>query len=495
MTCAGSAKMNNTLAIPGIAGCRTACLAIACLTLSALATADSLDEAVREDAFLSSLAEALAVHEIDVTSNLNSRQVIAQRIRRPRVGRFPDLPLNSLGSSEEIASWEAAYGEGEIGGVAILADGLTGSATAEFTDSWLRSTSERRLFVTFHADDLGAAEKLADAAIACGHAVRLDFAIENLSAAAELYATAAQRLAIDSRAARRHRTEVTELDYLGERVRRKSNSLFRDDGNRGDGALARREPAVFLKETLGDEFNQSTIEAIIVPGGVALGETADLDFTPTELIFDGAALVLVDENGVNWRLPEIRLADLKALYDFVARSARIDSDAIVDIDADGRVRISSALRNTDVGFAIMHADTQPFEYVPDLPVTKSVIIDTDVAWRQVAIDEPLQFEVDYEVRFLSADIMRIAQTRAALEYDYTSQEKTSYYSGSWGRYVNRLDEKLDYSGLGESMSGVATYAGWVGLFRRLHEDKVSFLRGRYAFMKIDKAGEKTPVRY
>ena len=475
--------------------CGAGLAVIACLGFPIQATADSLDEGVQDDAFLSPLADALGAYDIDVTSNLNSRDVVGQRIRRPRLGRFPDLPMDSLGSSEEIANWEAAYAEGEVGGVAILAGDRATTARDDFLGSWLRSSGEQRLFVTFYKDDLAAAQKLADAATAYGYGIDFVFATESVSAAGELYATAAQRLAIDSRAARRYRTDITELDYLGERVRRRSNSLFVDDGNKGNGSLARREPAVFMKETLGDEYNQSTIEAIIVPGGVALGETASLDIEPVELLFDGEELILIAADGVNWKMPEIGLAEVKALYDFVARSELIESDAIVDIDGDGRVRISSALRDTDAGFLIMHADTQPFEFVPNLPVTKSVIVDTSVDWRKGAVDGPLQFEVDYEVRFLSADIMRIAQTRAALEYEYTSQGKTSKYSDSWGNYVGRLDEKLDYSGLGESMVEVASYAGWVGLFRRLQEDKVSFLRGRYAFMKIDKTGQKTPIRY
>ena len=473
----------------------TAFVMVALLSCSMLAAADSLDEGVSQDAFLLTLADALGAYDIDVTSNLNSREVVRQRIRRPRLGRFPDLPMESLAGSEEITNWEAAYLESEIGGVAILVEESTALSSEVFTDRWLHSEGEQRLFVTFYEDDLAAAEKLADAASAFGHASDLYFAAESVAVAGQLYATAAQRLAIDSRAARRYRTDVTELDFLGERVRRNSTSLFADDGNRGDGSLARREPSVFLKETLGDEFNQSTIEVIIVPGGVALGEIAGLDFVPTELIFDGEELFLVDQDGENWRLPEISLADMKALFDYVSRSEAINSDAIVDIDGEGRVRISSALRDTDVGFAIMHADTQPFEFVPNLPVTKSVIIDSAVEWQQVEKDEPLQFEVDYEVRFLSADNMRIAQTRAALKYEYASVRKSSEYSDSWGRDVGRLDENLDYSGLGQSMVGVATYAGWVGLFRRLHEDKVSFLRGRYEFMKIDKSGPRTPSSY
>lgn len=474
----------------------TAALAVVALSsLPALVVADSLDEGVQQDSFLRTLAGALGGYDIDVTSNLNSREVVRQRIRRARFGRFPDLPIDSLTNSEEIVNWESAYLESEIGGVAILVDEVVQMSAELFTDRWLHSSSEQRLFVTFYADDLAAAKKIADVAATFGHASDLYFGAERVAAAGRLYATAAQRLAIDSRAARRYRTEVTELDFLGERVRRKSNSLFVDGGNRGDGSLARREPSVFLKETLGDEFNQSTIESIIVPGGVALGETASLDFVPVELVFDHGELLLVDEEGENWSLPDIELVDVKALYDFVARSEVINSDAIVDIDADSRVRISSALRDTEVGFVIMHADTQPFEFVPNLRVTKSVIIDIGVDWQRLAKGEPLQFEVDYEVRFLSADNMRIAQTRAALGYEYASIHKSSEYSASWGRYVSRLDDNLDYSGLGQSMAEVATYAGWVGLFRRLHEDRVSFLRGRYEFMKIDKSGRKTPARY
>jgi len=470
-------------------------VAAALLSYPVLVAADVLDEGVQSDSFLLTLADALGAYDIDVTSNLNSREVVRQRIQRPRLGRFPDLPLDRLAGSEEIVSWEGAYGESELGGVALLIDGLAAVSSETFVDRWLQSSGEQRLFVTFYADDLVAAERLADVAVDYGHAVDVLFEPDRVATAAELYATAAQRLAIDSRAARRYRTEVTELEYLGERVRRKSNSLFVDDGNLGDGSLARREPSVFLKETLGDEYNQSTIEAIIVPGGVALGETASLDFVPKELVFRDGELILVDEHGVNWSLPEIRLADAKALFDFVARSEAINSDAIVDIDADGRVRISSALRDTAAGFAIMHADTQPFEFVPNLPVTKSVVIDSGIDWQSLANDNRLQFEVDYEVRFLSADNMRIAQTRVALEYKYHSGRKTSNYSDSWGKYLGRLDENLDYSGLGQSMVEVASYAGWVGLFRRLHEDRLSFLQGRYDFMKIDKVGQKTPVRY
>ncbi len=272
-------------------------------------------------------------------------------------------------------------------------------------------------------------------------------------------------------------------------------TIFVAAGNKGNGSLARTEPPVFLKETLGDEFNQATIEVIVVPGGVALGETAAIDMSVLELVYSERELRLIDEVHGLWSLPDITPVDLKALYDFVMRSDAIKSDAIVDIDADGRIRISSALRDTDAGFAIMHADTQPFEFVPNLPVTKSVVIDTAIDWHKAAALNKLQFRTNLELRFLSADIMRIAQTRVALAYRYDSESRNISHLGGWGRDLRRLDEKLDYSGLGNSMEKIANYAAWVGLLRRLQENKIIFLRGRYEFMKIDKTGKDTPRRY
>ncbi len=470
---------------------------VSSLLLSATVCADSLDAAVMEDAFLQKFSEALSAHDIDVTSNLNNREVISQRIQRPRLGRFPDIPTDSFPDSAEIAAWEEEFLESAIGGLVIIAneDAQQFETNEDFFARWLNSGKQQRLFISFYSSDLSAAQKLE--AVANGYGFATQFYYENGSAAdaGALYATAAQRLAIDSRAARRYRTEVTELEYLGKRVRRNSNSLFLANGNKGDGSLARREPSVFLKETLGDEFNQSTIEAIIVPGGVALGETASIDISVLELVYRDGELRLIDEVRGLWLLPEITPIDLKALYDFVMRSEAIKSDAIVDIDADGRVRMSSALRDTDAGFVIMHADTQPFEFVPNLSVTKSVVIDTAVNWRKAPSLDKLQFRTDFEVRFLSADIMRIAQTRVALGYRYHSESRNMSYLDGWGRDLHRLDENLDYSGLGSSMEEVADYAAWVGLFRRLQEDKVTFLQGRYEFMKIDKTGRDTPARY
>ena len=186
---------------------------------------------------------------------------------------------------------------------------------------------------------------------------------------------------------------------------------------------------------------------------------------------------------------------LKALFDFNVRADSIHSDSIVDIDAEGRVRISSALRDTDAGYEIMHADTQPFEYVSNLSVSKSVMIDIGVDWFVAQANRSLEFETDYEIRFLSANNVRIAQTRLALAYEYESVSGATTYQDSWGPYINRLSDSLDYSSLGSSMAPVANYAGWIGLFRKLQEEDVPFMRGRYEFMKIDKTGRATPARY
>ena len=407
------------------------------MLFSSAGLSEALDDAVAEDVFLRTVAGALAVYDIDVVHNLNARNIARGRIQQPRLGRFPDLPLNTLPSSEEINLWEADYSGGEIGGVAILTDPSASLLDAEqFLERWLHASSAARLFVTFYKEDLAAAEKIASVASAYGFKALQLVGGDRLAVAGNLYATAAQRLAIDSREARRYRTEVTELSFLGERVRRNSNSLFSEAGIPDDNSLARSEPAVFLKETLGGEFTQSTIREIVVPGGVALGETAILPISVVLMSYGSGAIHLQSAEGEHFALPEIERSTLKARFDFVQRSEAIHSDSIVDIDADGRVKISSAFRDTDPGFDIMHADTLPFKYVPNLAVTKSVIIDIGVDWF-TGENGTLAFETEFEVRFLSADNMRIAQTRVALEYAYDSASGSVTYNDAWGREVRR----------------------------------------------------------
>jgi len=470
-------------------------LLIALMASSQIARAEALDEQVNADPLLGAMAEALAAYGIDVTTNLNARDVVRVRIDQPRLGRFPDIPENLLPSSAEIQNWEAAYQAEEIGGLVILgANAVKAKQPPGFTmEQWLDAPSSARLFVSFHADDVEAIEKIQQVAAAYSFECQLLTGAQSIATAGEFYATAAQRLALDSRTARRYDSKITEFEYLGERVRRDVNSLFKAEDNTGDARIARNEPAAFLKETLGDEFNQSTIREIVVPGGVALGESAKLKITPAQLRYAAGNFTLIDDSGKQWALPALQPATLKALFDFVSRSQLIKSDAIVDIDGDGRVRITAALRDTDAGFELMDADTQPFSYVRNLAVTKSVIIDTAVNW--FGVGDTLQYETGFEVRFLSADNMRIAQTRAALEYEYDSQAAAIEYHDAWGREARRLHDNLDYSGLGNSVAVVANYAGWVGLFRTLVETEVPFLHGRYEFMKLDKSGRSTPARY
>jgi hypothetical protein len=463
--------------------------------LGSTVVAEALDEAVAQDSFLLTLADALHVYDIDVVHNLNARDVARGRIQRPRLGRFPDLPVNSLPLSQELAVWEGEYEEGEIGAIAILGSGSEAeSNAASFLHDWLRAPEEDRLFVSFYRSDLQAADRIASVAAAYGYGILTLHGGERPAMAGNLYATAAQRLAIDSKEARRYRSEVTEFSFLGERVRRNSNSLFRDGEDRGNRRLVRSEPSVFLKETLGGEFTQSTIREIIVPGGVALGETASLPHVIASMVYGDGVITLIGTADERFVLPQINSATLRVLFDFVERSEAIRSDAIVDIDADGRVKISSALRDTDPGFDIVHADTLPFEYVPNLSVTKSVVIDTSVDWFGDQT-ETLAFQTGFEVRFLSADNMRIAQTRVALEYQYDSQSGEINYLDSWGRDTVRLRDNLDYAGLGESMQTIASYAGWIGLLRKMYEEQVPFLQGRYEFLKLDKSGRDTPARY
>lgn len=465
------------------------------LLLNSLAQASILDEAETPDPLLLQLASALEAYNIDVIHNLNHRQLARGRINTYRLGRFPDLPNHSYPTSPELQNWEAELKTGLIQGLVIFTDaGADSFEERALLQDWLDDHSIARTLVSFAATDREAADSIASVARGYGHAVLFLDSNTDIAVAGNFYATAARRFAIDGRSARRLESEVTELTLLGERVRRNSNSIFRSGEALGGRAVARTEPSVFEKESLGDEFSESTIREIIVPGGVALGETAYLKMDVSEVRFTDGQFLLLDEAGVVWELPALEAKASKALWDFVARSIAIKSDALVDIDEEGRVRISSALRDTDAGFEIMHADTLPFAYVQNLDVIKSVIIDTGVDWLQREGNR-LDFVSNYEVRFLSADNMRVAQTRVALEFEYGHGAENMEFQRSWGRDSRRLRENLDYAGLGKEMTPVAKYAGWIGLFRSLQEQQISFLRGRYELLKVDKRGQETPARH
>ena len=463
----------------------------------AMAPAGLLDqEQADPDGWLWQIAASLDAYGIDVLTNLNHRDWVGARNFPPRLGGFPDLPDSLMPDSQEIENWEREYAAGMIGGLAVLASTATGSDTSGAAENlwerWVVTYSTERIFISFALLEQEQAALIAQAVAAAGYRFRLFTGAEPVSTAARFYATAAQRLALDSRATRRLDSAVTELDYLGRKVRRSTNSLFGGAGR--DRRLARQEPAVFLKESLGGEFTESTVREIIVPGGVALGESATLPHPLRAMRFVNAELELIGMDGVVWQLPDIPVTRLKALFDFTLRSERIRSDAMVDIDGRGRVKISAALRNTDVGFQIMHADTLPFTYVGNLNVTKSVIVDTAVEWFPAEADR-LHFVSELEVRFLSADNMRLAQTRVALQYEFASGKAAITHRDNWGRDIGKLPKQLDYAGLGHAITEVAEVAGWVALLRSTLDDQVGFLDGRYELMKIDKRGRATPGSY
>ena len=460
--------------------------------------------------------------QIDIIDNLNNRSFFARRLRTPRLGGFVDLPVGSLPSSGDLLAWEQAYQRGEIKAVAIVVANYSPAFSqaqlsfGDFYQHWMTAGDESRVFISSHVShvsDAASVEVLVDAIAQLGFQYQIFMQADNTQAA-RVYATAGQRLAVDSRTARRYSTDISEFDYLGKRHRRSGLSLFASDGGVGDRRLGPNEPSAFLKTTLGDERTASTIREIVVPGGVALGELAHLPLSVASMGFESGRLYLKDFNGDKWRLPREGLANIKTLFDFVARSEAIRSDAMVDIGARGRVRLSTALIDTQVGYDIVQADTQAFRYIKNLPVSKSVIIDTEVNWHR-AEHRQLEFVSYFEIRFLDADNLRIAQTRLALQYSYgiklDAQESEPIggeigaamdvagdvqpeYLDKWGSLSRRLHDNTDLTGLGNSVSSVGHYAGWIALFRRLHQDRISFLQGRYEFMKIDNKGRATPSR-
>lgn len=450
-------------------------------------------------------SERLESVGIDTAFNLNARDVVNTALLRPRLGALADLPPLRFPMTPELLLWEQAFSAAEIGAVAFLPAHHLASAGAaqsypDFYNAWLTVDAEERYFLTFHADDQESAAGVI-AALEQDHglwhlvALPAASAVEAAEPAGRLYATAGQRWVLDSNPAREYDSEIPEFAYLGEELRRNSSSVV-DTESRALRRIASGEPAIFLKESLGDEFEASTIPEIIVPGGIAFGENAVFANEFSSIVFENDRFWLEDGKGQRFSLPGEDAKAWKAHFDFAARSETISSDAIVDIDERGRVKISSALEDTDAGVDMVRIDTEPFNYVQRLDVRKSVIIDTFV--RFSAADDKagntVEFATEYEVRFLQSDRMRIATTQAAVVYRYTSASGQSLFSDSWGPDAFRLEGRTDFAGLGESTANAARHAAWIALFRAVVDNSLDFSHGRYEFMKIDKAGRSTPSR-
>ncbi len=454
------------------------------------------------------MAEAVGM---DVQDNLNAPDVARSQLTRPRLGALADIPGGRQADAAELTMWEDAVANGEIGALFWMglqsghANDATGSdgdintdeLTAEaFWDQWSGSDLQaQRVVISFAKDDALVVVNLAAQLRANGgvfFAQPLPSAIHT-QFPGSFYATAAYRWVVDSDAARDLEIALPEFLYLGEPTRGDSNSVLgRPD--REERRLLASEPEIFRKSSLGDEFEASTIPEIIVPGGIAFGETAVLTIDANRLEFDGQRLRLLATDGTTWLFPEESLANLKASFDFAMRSMRIASDAVVDIDERGRVKLSAALRDTDAGYAMVEADVKPFEFIDYLPADKSIIIDNTVS--VIAHKEQnAVFKTELEVRYLRADRRQIAQTRAAIKYRFDQSTGETFYYDDWGTDAARLRANSDYDGLGAAINVAANLAAWVALFRLVNEQELDFSIGRYQLMKIDKRGRETPSRF
>jgi len=452
-----------------------------------------LDPESAAESPLSELDAALDAAGVDIAYNLNRRHVAGVTPRRPRIGALADVPPMLFPMTPELLAWEAAFAQGDIQALAFLPSGQTAAdGFTDFYQQWLDAPAAQRQILSYHHSDTAVAAELR-ALLEDGHST-LQMSTEagafEVEEGGRLYATAGRRWVVDSVAAREADIEIPEFTLLGEALQRDSDSAI-DSDSRAQRRIASAEPAVFLKEGLGDEFEASTIPEIIVPGGIAFGENAVFQTENTELVFaDDRLWIAHGEDRL--ALPLEDLKTWKAAFDFAGRSGLIDSDAIVDIDERGRVRLSSTLKDTDLGGAMVRIDLEPFNYVTRLDVLKSVIIDTRVRFDVVA--DTMQFATQYEVRFLQSDRLRIARTQAALVYLYESASGAVSFEDAWGPEAFRLEGRTDYDGLGESTAEAARYAAWIALFRNVHENAMDFTHGRYEFIKLDKAGRSTPTR-
>jgi hypothetical protein len=465
------------------------------LFLAAPATATLLDSGAPASTLLEQLAPLLEAKSVDVAYNLNAAGIKPKRkLRRPRLGMLADVPLGAQVSSAELEHWEASYRQQLLLAIVAIPAAELAPAEGQFLQRWFASPAGERIFVTLAAADLDSARVIATQLQALDYATRL-FSEPPLdpsfTQAGRFYVTAGQRLVLDSPAARQLETSALEVQLLGRAVRRKTDSVFPPQG-KASRYYASGEPERFRKADLGDEITAAVIPEIIVSGGIALGETASFQKPARALIFNSDhsfELELID--GERWVFPERNPLQLKTCFDFALRSSQIASDAIIDIDEHGKIKISSAFRNTDIGYQLIRIDQQPFHFVRNLNVIKSVIIDTAVLVS--AQQSTAFFSTEYEVRFINPDRRKLAETRAALVYDYSSGTDMASYRESWGPRAFRI-RSLDQAGLGEQTRKVAKLAGWVALFRSVVAGELEFSRGRYEFLKVDKAGKSTPRR-
>ncbi len=463
------------------------------LLLAAPAPARMLDSGTPANTLLEQLAPRLHPQSIDVAHNLNAARLKpGRKLAQPRLGMLADLPLGAQVNSAELERWESSYREQLL--LAIVATPATDFAPtdSQFLNNWFSSSTDARIFITLAAADRELARIIATQLQELSYDIRLLSEPPQdsyFTQAGRFYATAGLRLVLDSPAARKLKSEALEINLLGRQVRRKTDSVFKPTGKSAR-YYAGGEPERFKKVDLGDESIAAVIPEIIVSGGIALGEVAAFQKPARALIFNpdhSFELQLID--GERWLFPERNPLLLKACFDFALRSTQIHSDAIVDIDENRKIRISSAFRNTDIGYELIGIDEQPFQFVRSLSATKSVIIDTAVVISAEA-STPV-FNTEYEIRFINPDRRKLAETRAALVYEYDSMTDVASYRESWGPRAFRL-QSIDFAGLGEQTREAARVAGWVALFRAVAEAKLDFSRGRYEFLKIDKVGIATP---
>jgi hypothetical protein len=455
------------------------------------ASANLLDPDSPANELLDQLTPLLHAHSIDVARNLNAKASKPRnKPRNPRLGMLADIPAGSQADSEELERWETSFRQQQIGAIAALPARVD---SEDFNSDWFRASPIQRILVTYAASDQQSAQILALQLQKLNYTTRhlATTAPDTASAeAARYYATAGQRLALDSRQARKlGKNSALEMQLLGKKLYRRSNSVFAASGKSSRYYFA-GEPDRFRKADLGDEHVAATIPEIIVSGGIALGERARFQSRPVALEFDAEhRFKVLFEDGTAWRFPAGDPLLQKVCFDFAVRSLHIESDAIIDIDERRRIKISRAFRNTNIGYELIGVDEQPFHYVKNLSAIKSVIIDTAV--NITAVDKQAVFATEYEIRFINPDRRKLAETRAALVYAYESGHEVASFRESWGPRAFRLTN-VDYAALGEATRKAAVVAGWSALFREVEDSNIDFSRGRYEFLRIDKAGTPTP---
>jgi hypothetical protein len=228
-----------------------------------------------------------------------------------------------------------------------------------------------------------------------------------------------------------------------------------------DGIIAAKSvPAGIRRESL-DPVGEAELAFEAVPGGIVFGRVATSanDWSGARLAYDAArGLFVTTGSGVDVALPPAEPSLLAAVLAFTSKDA--SGEWLVDIGADGEVRLAPELTDSAAGLVAVRADLLPQFYLPMAVGSKSVIVDRDVRFALDPSGTSVRFEADLEIRFYRPEFRPgdedVAERVGTIALDCSAADGRPRLSAPEGRGLSLIAERLP---------DAAQLAGWVGFFR------------------------------